>query len=491
MAVALRTALIWHDEVMADVVTERPAPVTLGASRDATFVTPELGLPPDFKIVTPTERTGSRYILTLATGMRGTICVGGVEHDVAELVRVEASGFHATSIGDGDWGVVDLDASGDCKLFFTFVPLEEPAWVLTPPVVLAGFGGYLLASALLGGIWTLAGVDVGEAMFRGAAISALALGLAALVRAIWKQDTESRASLAFSVVLHTAILFVTFQLYSNQSQFVWPGSRALAGDYLVTRIDDMPPPADTAGPGASTPTLTATTVTTPPRSERLQPPSKPPDLTPRNKGGSTKGGPTAGPADPRGGVLDHGDILDDVAGRNTASTAQRYGQVGAGPRDETPGHGGPHTRGGPSGNGPAGQHRTKDGAIDVGPLRDAVVCLGEGCEGGGKPIIVTPPPTDDGPPPLTASEIDRVVRAKAGIFRVCYQKELNRIPMLGGKLVAFFVIARDGSVREARITSDTVGNEAVASCVLRNIRMLRFPAKGGANVTYPFFFTSG
>src|SRR5262249_9554814 len=120
--VALRTSLIWHDEVMGDVVSERPQKITIGPASDATFTTPNIGLPDRFAIVRP----GSRgYMLALGNEMRGTVCIGGVEHDVAKLVRESDGGFHASQIGGLDWGVIELDATGAYKLFFQFVPLEE------------------------------------------------------------------------------------------------------------------------------------------------------------------------------------------------------------------------------------------------------------------------------------------------------------------------------------------------------------------------------
>ena len=92
---------------------------------------------------------------------------------------------------------------------------------------------------------------------------------------------------------------------------------------------------------------------------------------------------------------------------------------------------------------------------------------------------------------LSKEEIDRVVKARAGVFRACYQKELNRSPGIGGKLVMHFVIAADGTVKSANPQGGTLRNEGVESCVRGNIMRLKFPAKGGAIVNYPFVFTQG
>ena len=96
---------------------------------------------------------------------------------------------------------------------------------------------------------------------------------------------------------------------------------------------------------------------------------------------------------------------------------------------------------------------------------------------------------------LLAEEIDRVVKARAGIFRACYQKELNHTQGLGGKLVVHFVIGGDGAVQASRTviaSSSTLRNDAVEHCVQSNVNHLKFPAKGGvAHVNYPFLFSQG
>src|SRR5512138_1277575 len=213
MTVALRTSLIWNDEVMDDVVIERPAPVTLGASGDTTFVLPAIGLPDHFAIVRPGARG---HVLTLGAHMRGTLSLGGVVQDVASLVAAGAEPFHAITLGVADWGVIELDDGGQYKLFFQFVPLEDHAWHIPKPVIAAGAIGYALASCVMTAAFAWwKDLDLGEAAFRGAGLVTLSLAAAAVLRLVWEQDSESRASLAFSVALHAVLLFVTFQIYAR------------------------------------------------------------------------------------------------------------------------------------------------------------------------------------------------------------------------------------------------------------------------------------
>jgi len=72
--VALRTALIWRDEVMQDVVLEQPAKITVGHIGKPTFTVPDIGLPKEFAIVRPGNRG---YLLTLGENMRGTPGITG------------------------------------------------------------------------------------------------------------------------------------------------------------------------------------------------------------------------------------------------------------------------------------------------------------------------------------------------------------------------------------------------------------------------------
>jgi hypothetical protein len=92
----------------------------------------------------------------------------------------------------------------------------------------------------------------------------------------------------------------------------------------------------------------------------------------------------------------------------------------------------------------------------------------------------------------TAAEIDRVIRARAGIFRACYQRELHEHPNLSGKVVVHFRIVGDGHVENASISSTTLHSLPVETCIKNNVLRLQFPAKDSlANVNYPFVFSSG
>lgn len=498
MSTALRTSLIWHDEVMADVVHEKPAAVTLGTDSSSTFVTPDLSLPPNFSIVTPGRRG---YVLTMSTKMTGTICLGGVEHDVATFVAAgeDGSGFHATTLGPDDWGVITLDGRGEHKLFFQFVPHEVEDWNLGHPMILAGVAGYALSALALTLFWWRDGVAIGEAAFRGASLASLAIGFAAIVRWAFKQNNESRASLAFSVLLHSAILLLTFQLYEKESPAIWPGPKSMTGMYLVKASEPPPEPKPVIvkkdiAPTVQQPAAAMMTPMPTDRSNHLPPTTMPwkhkpqPTMptTPKKKSG--KDGP---------GLMAHSDILDDITGdrgfKDVIQDMKRIDGDGAGDVPEFGAGDGSDTRGGDPdakhGNGPVGKAAKKKGPLDTGGER-AAVCFVNCGTGGGHAIDVDPPVTTDGGPYLSKEDIAKVMGARQGLFRACYQSALDKGGASGGDLVVRFVIDANGKVTSANTVSGSI-SASVGTCVKQKLYLLQFPKKGGAIVNhFPFVFTS-
>jgi hypothetical protein len=95
---------------------------------------------------------------------------------------------------------------------------------------------------------------------------------------------------------------------------------------------------------------------------------------------------------------------------------------------------------------------------------------------------------------IDRSLIDEVIRRNLSQIRYCYQRELNRDPDLGGKVVVKFTISGDGTVSSAGTKSTTLGNASVESCINARFQRMTFPApKGGglAIVSYPFLFQPG
>jgi len=79
----------------------------------------------------------------------------------------------------------------------------------------------------------------------------------------------------------------------------------------------------------------------------------------------------------------------------------------------------------------------------------------------------------------------------AGSVRGCYERALRQNQMLQGKLMVAVKIGSLGNACGASLVSDTLGDAAVASCVLQKFRSGTFPAPigGCVDVQVPINFT--
>jgi hypothetical protein len=471
----LRAALVWHDEVMSDIVVDKPTKLTIGTSPRATFLVPDLGLPDELAILRPGARG---YVLTLGDRMGGTIAIDGSERDVGAFVRESGDSFHATSITRGDWGLVELDGSGAYKLFFQFVEVDERVPVVKRSTVLAGLAGHLISSAVLTLAWYLQGQDLDEAVFRGVAITTIALVVGGVVWAILRDDSESKASLAFSTVLHAALLFLTYQVYDESTAFAWPEPPSLADRYYVSRLDAQPPaPVAIAAAQPETPAAAAPS------------PSPAPISSPRQEMRTPGHAPEVGLLQRR-----NRDILDGVLGRSTAGMLQRFDRIGGDGQPGPRGDGGLPATHGPrgSGNGPIGRFTRDPGTGDPQAEDRKGGCVTADCKGPGEKkvgtITVKPPTLDDD---LDKKAIDDIVRSRSGVFRSCYQRQLDHgHPDLAGDVVTKFVIGGDGAVNSAVVIGGSLHNDDVTACVTRNLMLLHFPPKPpGGIAIYPFMFS--
>lgn len=93
---------------------------------------------------------------------------------------------------------------------------------------------------------------------------------------------------------------------------------------------------------------------------------------------------------------------------------------------------------------------------------------------------------------LSREQIERVVRRHSRGITYCYERELQNDPELGGRVSANWTIGLDGRVESASIVENSLGSRDVESCILREIRRMRFdqPDGGMVVVTYPFTFRS-
>ncbi len=154
------------------------------------------------------------------------------------------------------------------------------------------------------------------------------------------------------------------------------------------------------------------------------------------------------------------------------------------------GPGGLSTRGPGPGGGRDGHGRVHGvGTLETGGGTGTSASIGhrEAVTPGGRTTIGTPTQAGGF---LTRAQIERVVRRHSRGIRHCYERALPDDPTLGGRISANWTIGLDGRVQGVSIVEDTVGSDAVESCIRREIRLMQFdrPDGGMVVVTYPFSF---
>lgn len=101
-------------------------------------------------------------------------------------------------------------------------------------------------------------------------------------------------------------------------------------------------------------------------------------------------------------------------------------------------------------------------------------------------------PEDGGLNPQSDKTLIRsVIAAHRDEIRTCYERALEHVPELWGKVTVRFIINPDGSASAPSIVESTVGNRELEQCLFGKLVTWRFPrvANGvSVVVTYPFLF---
>lgn len=94
---------------------------------------------------------------------------------------------------------------------------------------------------------------------------------------------------------------------------------------------------------------------------------------------------------------------------------------------------------------------------------------------------------------LAPDQVRRVVVAHVGAIRACFEKEAQRDPSLRGRVTLKWAVDPDGAVPAASVLASTLGNPAVESCMVRQVRSWKFPSAQSTTAVsaYPFVFASG
>ncbi|MBI5548833.1 MAG: AgmX/PglI C-terminal domain-containing protein, partial [Deltaproteobacteria bacterium] len=145
-----------------------------------------------------------------------------------------------------------------------------------------------------------------------------------------------------------------------------------------------------------------------------------------------------------------------------------------------------------------GGGRKGGGSGEAAGIGDLATSGGAGAAGGlgeKKVAAVTGRVIDSGGPEVDSTSCDReaiskYVKSRLRAIQNCYEKELKRNVSLKGKVVIRFTIGESGRVMgQPEVEEDTLGNEAVTSCIRNTIRMWMFPIKDNeCPVAYPFIF---
>jgi len=158
---------------------------------------------------------------------------------------------------------------------------------------------------------------------------------------------------------------------------------------------------------------------------------------------------------------------------------------------------------GASGVGVATADSLGQGGLRKGGKAGAVAGIGDvGTSGGGKVNLASKGDArvsgqvKDSTPDVESSDVDRdalarYVRQRLKAMQGCYERELKRNPSLKGKIVVRFSILPSGRSGEIEFEQNTLGDEAVTSCIRSVIRGWIFPFKpsDAVSVAYPFVFS--
>lgn len=448
---SLRVALVWRGTVYEErsfVRTSEPV-VTVGEADENVFDAPAAGLPERFEMF---EREDRGYTLRFTDRIAGTVTIDGREYSLEDLVdeRAVAAESVTTPAGgaqvyevrlrEGDWGLLEL---GDNELYFQM--MERPEAV-------AGRGFKGLDLPLVG-----------------------TLGAVAL------------AHIVFLVVA-----FLAFDIDPDLTR------RQIPDKFVDFTVDDVEDPLE---------------------EEESEQPSE--DTTGKRAGGEAGkfGKEDSEVAESKVPRKKTGEMKKEIepekVGLNKMLASKKLGGSGAvqqlfgnqdgfdskmdvamaGQADELKvgrGPGGMAMRGtGSGGGGPDGSFGRIGGVgeVDTGPG------VGTGAKTPTKQKRKVTPKVERGTPVAgdfcDPADIRKVVSAKAARIKYCYERQLQQNPQLKGKISVQWKIGLDGQVKSASVANSTMGNRAVASCIVRAVKRMRFaqPDGGICIISYPFVFT--
>lgn len=424
----LRIALIQGAKITEDRSLRRRASITVGTDPKNSFVVPVSNLPASFTLF---EFVNNQYSLVFTEQMAGKVKISDSDLSFEALksqgLAKKRGSVYALPLNDSMKGRVAL---GEVSVLFQFVtPPPEPPKPELPPSIKGAF---------------------------------------------WQSlDQLFFTILAVSVFVHfSGAGFIACQ--------PMPEERELSLDELPDRFAKvMMPKAEPPRPKEE---AKGTEVAKTEESADKKPKKSAEDAA-ASKAAMQKAVASKGLLKILGSAGAGGSAFEDVLGGNTgagdiANALSGAGGVGVATADAV--------AGGPKGGG-TGQAA---GIGDLGTSGAGNVNLGA------KGDAVVRGRMTDAAPEVDSTEVDRealakYVRQRKSAIQACYEKELKRNPTLKGKVVVRFSIATSGRATDIDIEENTLGNDAVASCIKAVIRAWSFPFKPPSEVpvAYPFVFS--
>jgi hypothetical protein len=444
----LRVAVLWKDSVVEERVLQNPQTVTVGDDIRNAFVIPNDN--PNLKRF-PLFRAGQKgeYAIGLTRELEGQITVNKKTQPISEFIKSateNVAGVNYVPIAFGDWGIVNL---GELRVFFQFIrpdertrreakaaPLEFPVW--------ASIGwssfiqiGFLLLSILL---WD-------KEIIR-------TLNLAAerdlTVEAEVIKPEEKKIELPEPEAEEEPEDDLAKKAGGEEGKFGDPDERPDKESKIPKMDGKMADKIDVKRVGLT-------------------------DLLSTNKLGGSG-------------------AIADILGKNSSGIGNKIAYAMAGEGGEfVMGHGsgGMGFTGDGSGGGGTGTGRIQGMAdIDTGGGKGVRASLGDRSAKRVGNLNIGSSATQGF---CKKSNIESVVKRRAGAIRACYEQRLQVKKDLAGKVTIRWTINAEGRVEGATATQNTLSDGETTSCIVRIMARLSFekPEGGICVVQWPFVFSPG
>ncbi|HLM47646.1 MAG TPA: AgmX/PglI C-terminal domain-containing protein [Myxococcaceae bacterium] len=441
----LRVGLLQDGRIIEERHLRRPGDFTVGQDAKNSLVLPLPDLPASFPVF---EYRAHQYSLVFNADMKGRVHLGSSDVDFQALradgMALQRGDQYVLPLQESARGVVELD--GDLSLFFQFVtPVSDTD---TPE----------LPVDLQGGVWR-------------------------------SMDRVFFGILAASMLLHfsCASLIIASEPPPEPELSLDELPDRFARVLIPTQVEEARPQvADTAQaaapteekPKANDSENKPATENTTKQANAQEAAARRAEMVKRVAGkgllkilGSSGSSGAGAFADVLGGSTGGGDIASALAGAGGVGVATEASLGANGPRGEGTGK--------VAGIGDLGT--SGGGKVDLGSSKKEVEVSGR---------------VTSSAPEVESSDVDRealarYVKARLKAIQNCYEKELKRNPSLKGKVLVRFSILPSGRTGDIEIEENTLGSDAVGSCIRTVIRSWVFPFKPDDEVpvAYPFVFS--